>query len=412
MKHFFTVFKFEFFNFLKNKVFITLTFVMLFLITVLGFSPRFVDISGLGDSAGETKPSQVLIVDKSGVDGTGELLKTVLVKDSVTVSTEYDEASAKESVDKGDYGSAIVITSPLEYTYIVKNLGLYDNTSYMIDETLLQIYKNNYLAGLGLNTEQIAELASAQVSSKSVIVGQDQTQSFMHAYVLMMVLYITVLIYGQLVAQSVAAEKSSRTMELLITSAKPSSLIFGKVLGTGFAGLLQISIILVWSLICIRLNKSYWETSKVFSMFSEISGSLILFTIIFFLLGFLLYAFLLGAMGSMASKLEDVGTLTLPVMFLLVIGFVATIISMSAGKIDSILIKVLSYIPFTAPMAMFARLSMGTANLTEAIISIAILIASVIGIGYVAVAVYRVGILMYGKPPKLNEIVRAVRKSK
>ena len=116
-------------------------------------------------------------------------------------------------------------------------------------------------------------------------------------------------------------------------------------------------------------------------------------------------------MGSMASKLEDVSTLTMPVMIFLIVGFVVTISLMSSGNIDSGLIKILSYFPFTSPMAMFARISMGTTTNVQAIISIIILIISIVGVGYLAVAIYRIGILMYGKPPKFNEIVRALKKN-
>ena len=100
----------------------------------------------------------------------------------------------------------------------------------------------------------------------------------------------------------------------------------------------------------------------------------------------------------------------MPVMMFLIIGFVITIALMSSGYVDSSIVKVLSYFPFTSPMAMFARIAMGTATTLEAIISIIVLILSIIGVGYLAVAIYRVGILMYGKPPKFNEIARALKK--
>ena len=95
-----------------------------------------------------------------------------------------------------------------------------------------------------------------------------------------------------------------------------------------------------------------------------------------------------------------------------IIGFLITISLMSSGNIDSGIIKFLSYFPFTAPMAMFARIAMGTATTIQAIISIIILIISIIGVGYLAVAIYRIGILMYGKPPKFNEIIRALKNNK
>lgn len=411
MKQFFTVFKFEFKNFLKNKIFVGLTVVVALIITLVTFFPRFTDGKDISINLGDDTVKSLLIINKTDENLT-DALKSALTDFEITVDNQQSFEDAKESVENGDYKIAIVIESPLEYKYIVDNWGLYDTTSYIINDVMLSSYKASYLANAGLSTEEINEFTNAFVTGESVIVGQDQTQSFFHAYLLMMVLYVAVLVYGQLVAQSVATEKSSRAMELLITSADPKNLIFGKVIGTGVAGLAQVAVLLIWGVICIAINKDYLAGNEVLSMFTSISPSLVIYTIVFFVLGFGLYAFLNGAMGSMASKLEDVGTLTMPVMFTFIIGFVITISFMSADNIDNIIIKVLSYVPFTSPMAMFARICMGTASHFEAIISIIILIISIFVLGRLAVTIYRIGILMYGKPPKFNEIVRALKNNK
>lgn len=411
MKQFFTVFNFEFLNFLKNKVFVGLTLAVLVVITLVAFSPRFLGDAEISLDFGDDTAQSLLIVNNTDEE-LSKYLQQALAEYEITVDNSFTLDDAKQFVENGDYKIAIVIDSPLEYKYVVNNLGLYDTTTQIINEVLLSSYKATYLSNSGMTESQIEEFLTLSVTNESVIVGQDQTQSFFHAYLLMMVLYIAVLVYGQLVAQSVATEKSSRAMELLITSADPKSLIFGKVIGTGVAGLVQILILLLWGLICIALNKDYLAENEVLSLFAGISPSLVVYTVIFFVLGFGLYAFLNGAMGSMASKLEDVGTLTMPVMFAFIISFIITISFMSADNIDNTIINVLSYVPFTAPMAMFARICMGTAGHIEAFISIIILIISIYGIGRLAVAIYRIGILMYGKPPKFNEIVRALKSNK
>ncbi|MBR5320834.1 MAG: ABC transporter permease [Clostridia bacterium] len=410
MKQFFTVFRFEFINFIKNKIFIGLTLVLALVIGVVTFFPRLSNGKDISLDFGNNTTPSLLIVNNSGDEKLTDAIKSALVDYEITVDN-YSVEEVKNLVSNKDYKIAVIIDSPLKYNYVVDNLGLYDTTSYIINETLLSSYKANYLANAGLSADEIKEFSSAFVTSESIIVGQDQTQSFFHAYLLMMMLYMAVLVYGQLVAQSVATEKSSRAMELLITSANPKSLIFGKVIGTGVAGLAQITALLLWGIICVLINKDYLADNEVLSMFMSISPSVIVYTVIFFISGFGLYAFLNGAMGSMASKLEDVGTLTMPVMFTFIISFVITISFMSADNIDSVFINVLSYIPFTAPMAMFARICMGTATHLEAFISIVILIISIYGVGRFAVAIYKIGILMYGKPPKFNEIVRALKKN-
>ncbi len=411
MKQLFTVLKFEYLNFLKNKIFIISTVILALITAIFTFAPRFTDSFSFSDSSDATK-QKILLVDNSGLENTGLVLQMSLADYDIVIDNSKDENQAEDFVTSGDFDAAVILSGPLEYTYIVNNKLLFDTTTYAIDEVLTENYKNLYLLNAGVTEEQLYELSTVYVSSNSVIVGQDQTQSFLLAYILMMLLYISVMIYGQLVAQNVAVEKSSRAMELLITSAQPKSLIFGKVLGTGLAGLSQIAALLGWALICLAVNKNYLIGNEVFASFVDIPVLMILYTLIFFVLGFLLYAFLMGAMGSMASKLEEVGPLTMPAMMVFVIGFIMTISFMSSGNIDNTVMKILSYVPFTSPMAMLARITMGEAADLQAVIAIVILSLSIIGVGYVAVAIYKIGILMYGKPPKFNEILRALRQSK
>ena len=99
-------------------------------------------------------------------------------------------------------------------------------------------------------------------------------------------------------------------------------------------------------------------------------------------------------------------------MFFMIITFLITVFSMASGKVDSPLMKIASFVPITSPMAMFTRITMGNVSAVEIAASIAILIVSTVAIGYIAAGIYKVGVLMYGKPPKLNELVRAVKNNK
>ena len=177
-------------------------------------------------------------------------------------------------------------------------------------------------------------------------------KSYFYTFILMFALYMTILMYGQFVAQSVVTEKSSKAMELLITSAKPSSLMFGKVVGTGLAGLVQLVLIVGSAFVFFNLNKSYWDSGSVITSLFDMPLELVLYTILFFVTGYFLYAFLFGALASLASRMEDTNTLVMPVVMLFVASFMATIFSMVGGKVDSVLMKVLSFVPFTSPMAM------------------------------------------------------------
>jgi ABC-2 type transport system permease protein len=131
---------------------------------------------------------------------------------------------------------------------------------------------------------------------------------------------------------------------------------------------------------------------------------------VFFILGFLIYAFLYGAIGSTVSKLEDINTAVMPITYLFIVAFIVVVFSVSSGEIDNAAMLVCSYIPFTSPMAMFTRICMSTVAWYEIAISIAVLVGSTVGIGILSAKIYRVGVLLYGTPPKLGTILKTVLK--
>src|SRR5699024_5354064 len=134
----------------------------------------------------------------------------------------------------------------------------------------------------------------------------------------------------------------------------------------------------------------------------------LVYLLVFFVLGFLLYAFLYGAIGSTATKLEDINTSIMPLSMLFVIAFCVVMFSMGSGAVDNIAMMVCSFVPFTSPIAMFARIAMSTVPAYQIVLSIGILAVSVVGIGVLSAKIYRVGVLLYGTPPKIGAILKAV----
>lgn len=150
---------------------------------------------------------------------------------------------------------------------------------------------------------------------------------------------------------------------------------------------------------------------EIMGMFFDIPIDLVLYMLLFFVLGFLIFAFLFGAIGSTVSKLEDINTSVQPVTFTFLIGFMVVMFSMSSGNVDTLLMKACSFIPFTSPMAMFTRIAMSTVPGWEIVVSVAILVVSTCFIGVVSAKIYRIGVLLYGTPPKPRAIIKAIRKS-
>lgn len=413
MKQFKTIFSFEFLGYIKNKMFIGLTLVVILVMGIVLFYPslnggKSVDMGNIGVKFAQN------IALKSETDYDLGRLSGYITQSiegaNVTLSDKTDE-ELKTAVSEGEYDIAVIITSPLSYRYIVDTAGLTDMTTAVIDEALGYEYQTSIMLDAGLNEEQAQKILTATVESEAEIISTDQSQSFFYTYILMFLLYFAVLVYGQYVAQGVAVEKSSRTMEMLITHADPVSLMFGKILGAGAAGFTQLILILGAAVGFYSINKEYWQDNMIVNSIFDMPLKLVAFTVLFFSLGFLIYSFMYGALASLASRLEDVSTLTMPVTFVMIFAFMLTIFSM-LSNVDSPLMKVASFFPLTSPMAMFTRIAMGNVPWYQILISVAILIASTVLIGYLAAAIYRIGVLMYGKPPKFNELSRALKNNK
>jgi ABC-2 type transport system permease protein len=275
------------------------------------------------------------------------------------------------------------------------------------DELLRQLYQLNAMVQSGMSAEQAAVIMNTGISGKAESLGKDQAENFLYTYIMIFALYMVILLYGQMVATNVATEKSSRAMEVLITSAKPTSMMFGKVLASCIAGFSQLVLIFGTAILLYHVNGEALSNPIIASIFN-IPLELFAYMIVFFVLGFLIYAFLFGAVGSTVSKLEDINTSVMPITFLFVIGFMVVMFSMTGGSIDNTLMRVCSYIPFTSPMAMFTRIAMSTVAWYEIAASIVILIGSTVGIGVLSAKIYRMGVLLYGTPPKIGAILKAV----
>ena len=297
------------------------------------------------------------------------------------------------------------------YVYYVENMSLYDANADIAREALTQVWRTNALMAGGLSAEEAVDIMSFTVTGEAVSLGKNQMDNFFYTYIMIFALYMVVLLYGQMVSTSVATEKSSRAMEVLITSAKPVAMMFGKVIAACLAGLIQLVAVFGSAMVFYKINEDYWGDNPIITSIFDIPADLLVYMLIFFVLGFLIYAFLYGAIGSTASKLEDINTSVMPLTFVFIIAFIVVITSMSGGDVNNLAMRICSYIPFTSPMDMFTRIAMSSVPLYEIIISIGILIASVVGVGVVSAKIYRVGVVLYGTPPKLSAIIKAVRKS-
>lgn len=426
MKQFRTILGFELTNYLKNKVFIGVTLFLVAVIALVMFVPPILDADvsdetpAIGDSSVENtegsdvNDSESVMLISFENSESAEVIRQAFAAAFTDYNVQLTNDSVddiKEKISDGTAECAFVFDSLTSYTYYVENLGIYDDLSMAADAMLENIYRISAMTENGMSAEEAAEIMSVQIEHETETLGKDQMQNFFYTYIMIFALYMVILLYGQMVATNVATEKSSRAMEVLVTSARPTAMMFGKVIASCIAGLVQLVCVFGSAFVFFNLNKSYWGDNVIVRSIFDMPVDLLLYMLLFFVLGFFIYAFMYGAVGSTASKLEDINTSVMPITMLFIVAFFVVMFSMSSGNVDNLIMKICSYIPFTSPMAMFTRIAMSTVAPWEIITSVVILIGSVIGIGVLAAKIYRVGVLLYGTTPKIGSILKSIRKA-
>lgn len=232
------------------------------------------------------------------------------------------------------------------------------------------------------------------------------------ATILVILVFITSVTYGMWVATSVAEEKSSRVMEVMLNAATSGELLGGKVLGVGAAGLTQYAAIVVPAVGVLILQAPLarlllGDGGADDGPLVGLTGGILLAFGVFFLLGFALSALLYAAAGSLVSRQEDVQQVALPMLLLSFGGYMGAAIATDAP--DAAWVAPLSLVPFFSPYLMLVRLMVGHVSAGEVALAVALLVAAIAAALWLAIRVYRAGVLLYGQRPTLRAVVEAAR---
>ena len=411
MRQFRTILGFELQNYFKNKIFVSVTIIIMLAVAGVMFYPRVASLFTHDNEAGRgDRPIMLVATDSSELptSTTEAVFRRSFPHYQIKVTTDRVE-QVKEQVKSGKAKYALVL-SDTSYTYYVNGLVMADSNVATANSAVKDLYQLKMLRRHGLSAEQAGQVMTVQIKPNVQNLGKDQTKNFYSAFIMIYALYVAVMTYGQMVATNVASEKSSRAMELLTTSASPVAMMFGKIIASCLAGLTQLVGIFGSALLFYNLNRASWQGNQMINSIFNIPPDLLLYMILFFLLGFFIYGMMYGAVGSLVSKPEDIGSVAMPIILVFVIGF-AVVMSSIEDPNNAIGMKICSFIPFTSSMAMFARIAMGSVSTGEIALSIAILVVSTVLIGILAAKIYRAGVLMYGTRPKLRTIWRSIRQA-
>jgi ABC-2 type transport system permease protein len=231
---------------------------------------------------------------------------------------------------------------------------------------------------------------------------------------LIVLIFMAIITYGTWVAMSVAEEKGSRVMELMLNATTPLQMLAGKVMGNGAAGLTQYGIVLaavVGGLVAQGpLHRAVVGGAGSDVSFGGLSPVVLGAFIVLFVLGFLLYTLLYAALGSLVSRQEDVQSATSPLMMLIMVGYFMSVFGLQT--IDEPWVKVASFVPFLSPWLMLARVAVGHVELWEFALSVLLLVVAIAVALVAAARIYSAGVLLYGQRTGLRQVLRAARVSR
>ena len=339
-------------------------------------------------------------------------------------SAEANEAAMKDRVkNKEIKGYLDFETEGLTFpavTYKSEKLMDTGKTS-SLSGALQAIKADIILSGANLTDEQRAALAQpVQIEAVQITtvegtgsIGEkgktveEQALAYGLVYALIVVLFMGIMITGQLIATEVTAEKSSRVMEILVTSVAPLTQMFGKIIGMFLVGLLQIGVYIAVFIVNVMLPHNQEMLQDLNINLSSVDPMLIVFAVIFYLTGYFLYATLYAAVGSIVSRTEELGQAVMPLTMLSLAAFYVGIFG--ASQPYASFVEITSFIPFFTPFVMFLRIGLADPALWEVLLSLGILLATILALGWLSAKIYRTGVLMYGKRPTIKELAKAMK---
>lgn len=412
MKNFKTILGFELGNYFKSKSYVISTLLICLVCAIIMFVPRFIKGDDKKDNnkeasseiTNEDEKTYMALYDKNGIVDM-ELLAGYFPGVEFKLCDNAEDV--KKAVEAEEAEAGYVVNSLTDYDYYVFNRSMFDENTTGFTEFMSMSVKMNYCDVNGLDRDEFLALEYAEINVNENILGKDSVSNYFYCYVLIILVFMIIVMYGTTIATGITNEKSNRSIEILVTSTSSTALLFGKVFAGAIATVFQVGLIGGSLLGSYQINKEYWNFD--IGQFLNIPSEVIVAFAIFGIGGFLFYAFMYGALGALVSKIEDLNKSAGTAQMLVMIVYIVTLIQLS--NIDGVAMKVCSYLPFSSYSAMFARVAMGSVATWEIVLSAVILYASVAVMGIIGGKIFRASTLRYGNPIKLTTALKGLRKS-
>ena len=424
MKQITTVFSYTLKEAARKKAFIVSTVIIMIMVLALCLAPRIISaVKGGGEEkntdAGTENASEQIAADEDApvcylIDQTGifekdmDTLRSVYMDRNFKTAAKEEEEDIRAHIKENEEDSLIVIEEKdgIPFIHVVNANFMKGISSQRISDICNKIWQKNTLQESGVDSETIAK-STLSLPYTDESVGNMDVTGYILGLVVVFIMFFAVYYYGYGVAMSVASEKTSRVMETLVVSAKPSRIRIGKCLAMGVLGLLQMAAIIVFAVICytVFVPKNF-NISGVAISFSSITPFNVLILMVYFILGYALYAVMNSVCGAAVSKVEDLNSAMMPVMFISLGSFYLGYFTAIAGGGSSALAKLAMYLPFSAPFSVPFTLLTGGMKTGDLIISMGLLLIFIIVIATVSIRVYSASVLHYGNKLKMKELLK------
>ncbi|WP_409300036.1 ABC transporter permease [Peribacillus sp. SCS-155] len=399
MKQFNTVFQFHLKEGLRSKMFIIMS-IVLFLI-ILGFF-------GLTHFLNDDSRLNVHLINNSNMPIDEKLINQMQKEMKLSTDPGEKEQTLKKQVEDGKIDGLLVVQDQAgipQVKYYIKR-----NPDYVVLSIMEPYLQNQYIADTIQKNNLDADLAK-QMSTKVQVspAPLKSTESTGLVYFFILIMYIFIITFGQTVAMGISGEKTSRVMEIMITKVKPIIMMYAKILANLIQGVLQIFIVFVAYMAAKQLG---WagEDLSLFGLpidVSVLTVKMFTFFLLYFILGYTLYAFLFASFSSVISRLEDIGSVIFPISLLMLGSFFLGTRAMMHPN-DTIVVAG-SYIPFFSPVVTFSRFVLKETSVMEVIITIALLVASILIISLYSSRLYIKGVMKYDGKASLKDVFQLMK---
>lgn len=416
MNKFFVIFGNTYMNKIKSKSFIITTLVIAVLIVGLTNLERMIDFFEK-----RSGPTEIAVIDDSNILFEPLQAQLQLIKeDLLLISYEGTKEEAEAKIVEGQLDGLVVLSlndEGLPEAVYKANLVAEQRVPGQLEHALQQIKMTLATESIGIAPNDLEKLYAPVPFERVALTEGAKTeeelyQARMLVNILVFVIYFSVLIYGNMIAMEVAIEKSSRVMEILISSVSPVTQMFAKIFAVALLGLTQQAFVLLVAFLSIIQSMPAQQDDSLGGVagFATLPVMTIVYAVVFFLLGYLLFATLAASLGSLVSRIEDVNQVITPLNLLVILAFLISMFGLQNP--ESVFITVTSYIPFFTPMIMFLRVGMLALPLWEIVLGIIILVGTIIFFAIIGARIYRGGVLLYGKSSSFKDIKKALILSK